>query len=352
MKGIQFRRDAERLYDRAIEYFEKEDTLEGTKSEFIERMGNILQMDGMKAEKISVKLNKLFGYYVAPRTIRHVCSKHGWTDKRFSNGGEDGENNGEGGNDAALDGSDSLNTFFERAAETVPYYDIRYPYMQFFQRLMKLTKNCMEELVKDYDVEVADDGKVTRTVRRYDLLFESQKDKIEYFVTIANVFYNMEPVAKKCLDSRQAVLPYMLLPFVAMVGSTTIKNFSQNYFARVKAKTEITTKKTTQFIKAMEAREDLLNVVKEEAFLWESIDLKCPDCKKAGITAFLKTSMNPMTGTWDFVCKNWEGPHEENRHFPFTMLGTRLNVLARNTGRAGDRFLIERGLATAEELRD
>lgn len=297
-----------------------------SKRSLIESLGKIFERDGVKGHEISARLTETIGDIVEPRWIRTVASKHGWTDPSKNTAAQQPQE----------DSSDSLNTLNPKSAE----YSMRYHYAKIFLDIEKLAKMCREEILKDYDeVTDPDTGEVTHRMRDWSKLFESVADKEAYFKALGDMFYNIQETCRKCLDSRQSVLPLMLFPFLAKIAITNIKHFASRYFVHVKNVVDITSKKATQFMTGIDTVSDLLGAVRMDAWQWNAIELKCPECKKHDKTKYLRVRMY-IDGTWDFVCPEWrihEGMQGE-MHFSHEMLDRRMTILRRNHGNAAAHY--------------
>jgi hypothetical protein len=333
IKSDELREAAVNTYHNAVSAFE-------TKSSFVERMGEIFEMDGMEKTEISVKLKEVYGYIVAPRTIEVVCKQHKWVDPSKSHGAAD---------DAADDTSDSPHDDepdFKQRCElnpsTVPFYSIRWPYWHAMSKMRDILKICMDELEKDADQETTESGETVLRPRNWGKLFESADVKKEYHKAIADMFYNIEFTSKKCMDKRQSILPFMLFPFIAKLSTTTIKHFASKYFVNIKTElTDITTKKTTQFLNSEDSVSALLQSVIDDGWKWFALDMKCPTCKEYSLqTKIFKD------GTWKFVCKNWDY-HKQEVYFEPEKLQHRINLLTQNRFNAANEYLKARNIPTS-----
>jgi hypothetical protein len=159
-----------------------------------------------------------------------------------------------------------------------------------------------------------------------------------FFKLIRDMFYNELPEWHRIHDGRQSILPKMLIPLTAYKVLTLDKYFCSKYFAEVKQGITISPKKYSFFLKDVNGLSDLLHYVKEDAWLWNFIDVKCPLCKVKA----LKVRMN-SDGTWIFICKNWK-VHNEDKEFPAQLLGKQLESLKSKF--TADAFLKNKGLKT------
>jgi len=357
LKSADNKQEAQHLFEQLIDM--ENDTV-SNKVKLIELMGDVFERDGVPKREIAVKLTSTIGYAgtgaVADSWIRKVATKHGWTraygDSNVYNSDSSIEESSETElNDKSLQKSDldssvSLNTFKDRT--DAPYYNIRYPYWRFFTDIIEISKRCRDVLEQDKQLVEKDNGETEDAEINWGELFEDHKDMQDYYKALGDMFYNINKTAEKCMDGRQAILPFMLFPFVAKTSLTTIKHFSTKYFVKIKYLPDITTKKCTQFLKSENSKTELLSLTRQDAWKWNCIDIKCPECRKHNvdgkpITTYLQTKMYPK-GTWDFVCTNWKIHKQDELHFDPDLLGHKLNMFELNSSNMSDRYLKERGV--------
>jgi hypothetical protein len=184
--------------------------------------------------------------------------------------------------------------------------------------------------------------KIIKELERNDVdwtpLFESPEMADSFFNLIKDMFYNELPEWNRIHDKRQSILPKMLIPLVAFKALTLDKYFCSKYFAEVKKGVTISPKKYSYFLKDVNGLSDLLHYVKEDAWLWNFIDIDCPLCNQKS----LKVRIND-NGTWNFVCKNWK-VHNDEKTFPANLLGKKLQQLKNKT--SADNFLKSKNIIT------
>lgn len=324
---------------------ELESTTVNNKAQLIENIGNALEMDGWPVETISTKLTAVL-HNVDDSYIRRICSKKGWTDPRFRNG--------EGGTNPATDGSDSLNSLMDND----PFYALKLPYVQAFQVIKDGAEKCLKQLYQQHDIEYTESGKPVKKPLEWQKLYESPDEMLEYYTALGNMVNNITATSAKYVDGRQAMLPMMLFPVLAKTAIITIKHFSSKFFSKVRSDIpDITTKKCTQFLSSDDVKSDLLSSTSDEAWKWNCLDIKCPECKKRTldgkpIVSYLQVRINP-TGTWNLVCNNWKVHSKDGKSeaiFDHELLTHRINILTMDRGRAATRYCVERGLEPPESL--
>lgn len=340
IKDENLRQMANKCYRNAV--FDTQEKFE-TKKSFIQEMGGILQMDNYERTKISAKLKEIFGNIIDISTIQKASHELGYTRPY----GKSGKNTDSNSSDSDHDGEPEEYkepTFKERCEQdpaSVPYRNIRWPYWHAFAKMREIAKICMDELEKDFDIETTETGGEVQKPRDWNQLFEDSGARKEYHKAIADVFYNIELTSKKCIDKRQSILPFMLLPFKAKLSTATIKHFASKYFAHIKADlTDITTKKTTQFVKSEESISALLESIMDDGWKWGCLDMKCPNCKKQT----LKVKIMP-DGTWKFICKNWDF-HKTEVTFEPERLTHLINMLESNRFNKAITYLQDKGIST------
>jgi len=158
------------------------------------------------------------------------------------------------------------------------------------------------------------------------------------------MFYNERDQWHRQRDSRQSILPNMRLPFFAFKTLVNDKHFCSRYFAHIKRATSITPKKFRQFLEDVNSFSDLMHFCKEDAWLWNFIDIRCPVCR----TFALRVRIQP-DGTWIFVCKNWNVHTETERTFPAKLFQNRIKQFLSKASHGNTRYLSQKGITTPRE---
>ena len=276
------------------------------------------QISSMVREKVEAELRLM---YKDSELVWHsghfyrVMDGHGWknpikqqnaygsrnesaddSDSAGDNSDDDDDNdNNSAPSRGAKDTSDSLNTFFlplyKRLDEhgmvdfnQIPHAKVRWPYYQLYMQCRDLYDKILDEMDKDWDIESTETGKQVRRPRNWSKLFESEADALEYHKALADLLTSINETSAKAVDNRQSILPYMLFPFLAKLSITTIKHFASKHFALIRAMDDITTKKTTQFLKSVDAKSDILTSTMVDSWKWHYIDIRCPECKDCGVS--------------------------------------------------------------------
>ena len=331
------------------------------------------QISSMVREKVEAELRLM---YKDSELVWHsghfyrVMDGHGWknpikqqnaygsrnesaddSDSANDNNDDDDNDNNSAPSRGAKDTSDSLNTFFlplyKRLDEhgmvdfdQIPHAKVRWPYYQLYMQCRDLYDKILDEMDKDWDIESTETGKQVRRPRNWSKLFESEADALEYHKALADLLTSINETSAKAVDNRQSILPYMLFPFLAKLSITTIKHFASKHFALIRAMDDITTKKTTQFLKSVDAKSDILTSTMVDSWKWHYIDIRCPECKE-----YTLKPKNLDDGTWHFVCKNWKAHKVDELTFPAELFKLKINSLELNHGRAADNYLKNRGIA-------
>ena len=331
------------------------------------------QISSMVREKVEAELRLM---YKDSELVWHsghfyrVMDGHGWknpikqqnaygsrnesaddSDSVNDNNDDDDNDNDSAPSRGAKDTSDSLNTFFlplyKRLDEhgmvdfnQIPHAKVRWPYYQLYMQCRDLYDKILDEMDKDWDIESTETGKQVRRPRNWSKLFESEADALEYHKALADLLTSINETSAKAVDNRQSILPYMLFPFLAKLSITTIKHFASKHFALIRAMDDITTKKTTQFLKSVDAKSDILTSTMVDSWKWHYIDIRCPECKE-----YTLKPKNLDDGTWHFVCKNWKAHKVDELTFPAELFKLKINSLELNHGRAADNYLKNRGIA-------
>lgn len=294
------------------------------------RMGTLLESHNFPKEKISRKVRELIeserlkillkqginkdeAKKEAKFKTRHyfkVMSKEGWTDpsKNKTKSGE-------------LVHQESSS---DKVLEKSSYATERRIYIQF----MKDIKNESEKIITELQRNDVD----------WQPLFESPEIADSFFKLIRDMFYNEQDEWNRIHDNRQSILPKMLIPMTAFKALTLDKYFCSKYFAEIKKGVTISPKKYSYFLKDVSGLSDLLHYVKEDAWLWNFIDINCPLCKEKSLKVRMESD-----GTWKFVCKNWK-IHNTDKIFPSTLLGKKFESLKNKM--SADRFLKNKSIIT------
>lgn len=360
MAGTEYNlSDFNRLAKESAKAFREAESGETLAESYI-RCGDALQIAGvpkkqicaMVRESVEAELRQLYKDETVVFHSGHfyeVMGGKGW--KRSYGTREDGSNEGDDESPAQENGnsSDSLNSFlaFDKRLDEngnidekqIPFYEYRYPYWKFFVDQAGLIDKLKKEIEKDYDTIVKESGKQEKVPRNYMKLYESQADMQSYQKALGDLYYNIADTAEKAIDNRQSILPYQLFPFLAKLSIITIKHFASKHYALIRAIFDITTKKTTQFVKDVNSISDLLESTMEDSWKWHFIDIKCPKCK----TETLKPRMYD-DGTWKFVCKNWKAHNKEEIEWSSDLLKHRINILSLNIGHGAEKYLKDRGI--------
>ncbi len=224
----------------------------------------------------------------------------------------------------------SSDSRIKTVASDLPFADLRNMHISLCYDLINELEFTITELYKKDDAD-------------WKSFFESEEMSGEFFNMIKDMIYDEKEEWKRIRDSRQILLPKMLMPALAFKTLVLNKNFCNMYFAKIKKATTITTKKLSQFLKDTGTVSDLLHYTKTDAWLWNFIDIPCPLCSEK----HLKVKMYE-NGLWDFVCKNWTAHHEE-KHFPPELLGNTFAELEKNMSKSSEKYLATKGISTPKE---
>jgi len=263
-------------------------------------------------DEMQAKNNSKFksGYYYT------IMSSQGYTDKTFARNLV-----------TSKELESSSDSKIKTVASDLPFADLRNMHISLCYDLINELEFTVNELYKKDELD-------------WKSFFDSKEMSGEFFNMIKDMIYNEKEEWKRIRDSRQILLPKMLLPSLAFKTLVLNKNFCNMYFAKIKTATTITTKKLSQFLRDTNTVSDLLNYVKTDAWLWNFIDIACPLCHEKHLK--VKQYVN---GTWDFVCKNWTA-HKEEKHFPPELLGNTFSELSSNMAGSSEKYLANKGIST------
>ena len=337
--------------------------------EYYIKCGEALEIAGVPKREICAMVRegveqKLRAFYKDENIVFHpgyfyrVMDGHGWkrpwgANRTGTSAGDD-DNYDDDDEDVKSpkghsDTSDSLNSFLllDRRVDAngvvdpaqIPQYKYRWPFFAIYKRNRDILDKMMEELSRDYEIETTETGKTVRRPRDFSKLVESDADMMEFVTALHDLLTKIDNIAEKALDNRQSILPTMLFVFVAKLSITTIKHFASKHFAHIRALEDITTKKTTQFVKSVDSKSDILLATMADAWKWYYIDLKCRECKTE--TLEMKALDD---GTWHFVCRNWKAHGVDEIEFPAELFKVKINSLELNHGRAAENYVKRRGL--------
>lgn len=236
-----------------------------------------------------------------------------------------------------------------------PYYALRLRYWDILERDKWFCEAMQEELLKNYEDMETDEAKVPdlNAPRDWSLLFssvdiygqiiqDSDEDIERFFKGFMDIYASMFDIWRKCMDNRQSLLPFMLLPSHAKVSITSKKHFSTKYYVMLKRKFDITTKKCTQFLTSQESIADLLNTVKDESWKWHFIEtIPCPNCLQNAPEVskrYLLKMHAFIDGTWKWKCSNCDN------YYPAILLKEKIEILQNNKKGAASRYLRKTGM--------
>ena len=312
----------------------------GSKKQHIQTMILILQKKEIPNKQIRKILYKDFDGYVSDRFIRMVC-----VTMEVETDNEKAE---------ALPLEDSSDSRHEVSYEK-PYAELRNQLIKFNYDIKDEADANIEELLIDEIHTLAELNDSEQNIKKGDTIilsrnwstfFESEEINSEFFNLIRDTFYNNKDYDwNKARDTRQSILPKMRLPIFAFKSLVMNQHFCSRYFAHIKKATTITPKKLSQFIKDVHSLSDLLHFVKEDAWKWNFIDIKCPDnnCRANALKIRMLDD-----GTWIFVCKNYK-VHITERTYPATLLQSRLNQLYKNKTGSAAKYLSAKGITTPRD---
>jgi hypothetical protein len=314
-----------------------------TKKEVWLKMAEELEIQNIPKSEISAKIHSMIEKALKEKTgdknIKFInswfyssMSKAGYTNKYFARHTTDTQQ----------DQDDSK----RRVSPREDYSKERNDFIQLMEDIIEECQSNRRELLKNEDVEYLESGKEEKYARDWKAFFESKELFTSQFKLVKDLFYADRDEWKRSRDSRQSLLPKMRLPIIALTSVTTNKWLCSRFFADVKRITSITPKKLVQFMRDSESMSDLLHMCKDDAWLWNFIDIQCPSCKKKSLKVHLFEN-----GDWKFVCKNWEahkgqkGYDSEHGFFiDAGILTDRIKQLSINLGGSATKYLEKRDI--------
>ncbi len=268
-----------------------------------------------------------------------VCAEHGWTDPSFDHRSKDDPGQERRNSSEILTISPSK-----------PFADERNFLIALCLAGVKAFQNQIEELRTETDEVIHEDGSKTVEKRNWNIFFADTEAFSEFMQFIGDLFFNEYVSWDRHYDRRNTLHPRMRFTSAAIIGLTSNKYFCDN-FLDVKPVYRITTKAITKFQEDVRSMSDLLKMARQEAWKWNVLEIKCPDCKEYTLQDVMYAT-GERAGTWDFVCINSEAHRHDakvdnkragvwlevvneangqvRKHFPPTLFKQRLEVLDRN----------------------
>jgi len=221
------------------------------------------------------------------------------------------------------------------------------------KRLVEFIDDLIEELGKDKNLlyqdyyETEDDsGNTFKVSIKWSNYFDDQES--EAFNHIKDSFYQNRKEWSKMVDSRQSILPSMRLPITALAGVVLKKDLANNYYSKVRELYKITPKKLKQYLDDLtngvlhKSQSDFFHTLKEDAFLWNFLDIRCPVCQTERLQLRIFPDKMPV-----FVCKNWL-VHNSEKTFDLSIYTDRINQLLENRSGSADIYLKSKGVKVSE----
>lgn len=335
-----------------LEYLQENDE---TKSQYWLKMGAILESNNYPKEKIARQVRRLIEeqlkeiYKVHSLDTKEAklksghyyrtMSKAGFTDPAFDHRSLENVTEGERNNSS-------------KVSDEKPYAEYRNQLIEYHHNIIQEAENNIAELLIDDVVIEAKLNDKENNVKKGDKIKMSRdwanffdEQSTEFFKLFSDMFYNDRDNWNKQRDERYSLLPHMRLPIFSFISLVLPKHFCTRYFSHVKKATTITTKKFKQFVKDVNPNgtvsfgiSDLLNLVKEDAWKWNFIDIACPDCKEKSLKVKLLGD-----GTWRFICKNKKA-HSKEILYSSTLLNQELEKLETQK-KEGTKFLNEKSIS-------
>ncbi len=299
------------------------------------KMGDQLETSNFPKEKIAITIqqevenklwNQKFKEFV-PREkyswhsghFYRVMKKHTWTDPEMARHVDPLGDQGNSSDSMPRVGLDSACR--EQRLDDIAYFrKLRSELPEVFDMMINL-------LQKDY-VEVNEDGKK----KSIDLDWKSyygNKESMELMQMLKDNLTTWIPQFKRELDTRQKLLPNMMSVCIAVKESgLTIQNFCSEYYSKVKAVTEISTKAYRKYLNEVNSSTNYLDFCLDQPWKWNTMFFACPNCHEH------KLKVQPLPdGRWHFVCKNKKA-HKNDAEvtFPASMFTENINKIILNKG--------------------
>ena len=182
-------------------------------------------------------------------------------------------------------------------------------------------------LQRDY-VTVEEGGKEKHIDLNWEAYYDD-KESMELMEHLKDNLTSWIPQFKRELDTRQKLLPNMMSVVVAVKESSlTIQNFCSEYYSKVKAVTEISTKAYRKYLNEVNSTSSYLEFCQSEPWKYNVMFFPYPKCKQHK----LKVECTP-DGKWYFVCKNKKA-HKDDVEitFPASVFLEQLQKIMQNRG--------------------
>ncbi len=225
-------------------------------------------------------------------------------------------------------------TLDEKSSDSTSGIDKNKPFSKERNQLIKLNEDIIDQARQNINLiekdEIGSDDK--RIKLDWSKFSDGEFGKV--FAGICDLFYADKPEWDRIRDTRQSILPQMRLLITALTSVTTNKYLCSTFFAKVKAKIQITPKKLTQMLRDKEDLSNLFHLWKDESWKWNFCQIICPSCKEMSLK--IKILEN---GTWVFICKNWEKHSEDQKIFQASLFADRIKQLSLNQSGLSTKFL-------------
>ena len=204
--------------------------------------------------------------------------------------------------------------------------DIAY-FRKLKEELPEIFDMMIDLLQKDY-ITLEEEGKE----KHIDLDWSTYYNNWESVVLMEHLKDHLTtwiPQLKRQLDTRQKLLPNMMSICVAVKESgLTIQNFCSEYYSKVKAVTEISTKAYRKYLNEVKSSTNYLDFCLDEPWKWNTMFFPCPKCHQHK----LKVQPSP-DGKWHFVCKNKKAHKDDaDSIFPASLFTEKLTTIMNNRG--------------------
>lgn len=320
-----------------LEYQQENDE---TKSQNWLKMASVLEANNYEKTKIAKRVKQLIEEQLKklyednkkdPREAKlksghfyNVMSKGGYTDPAFDHRSQE-----------SVTAQERENT--STVASEKPYATFRNQLIEYFKDIKEEAESCINELLIDDVIIEATINDKTNNMKKGDKVKMSRnwakffdENTTEFFKLWGDMFYADQTMRKIQKDARYSIVPNMRLAVFAFMSFVLPKYFCSRFFSEVKNASTITTKKYKQFVqdifpdgtKGM-AVSDLLNMVKEDSWKWNFIDVPCPTC---GIQSLKLKIFDD--GTWKFICKNKKA-HSKETLFSAELLAKTEKILSK-----------------------
>jgi len=227
--------------------------------------------------------------------------------------------------------NDNSSDFTPRLSDNSACREQRLDDITYFRKLKEEIPEIFEMMInllqRDY-VEFEEKGK-RKTIDLDWESYYSNDESMELMKHLKDHLTSFIPQFKRQLDTRQKLLPNMMSVCIAVKESSlTIQNFCSEYYSKVKAITEISTKAYRKYLNEVNSATNYLDFCLDEPWKWNTMFFSCPKYHQH------KLKLQPTPdGRWHFICKNKKAhKNDGNMTFSASLFTEQLQKIIQNKG--------------------